>query len=378
MTRALHRALTGGGKNTQFLRPLIEPVGETGAITRRKTVPDDIAEPAVAAAIRTPDRSVAMLSRVEMLISCSEERFGKGRLLRTVSAIDECDRLTHVDFYRVFIRTNTWPNSMRPSGMGEFYDEYERSAVQYVKVGFEALAWLAGEADYDLNEIYRRVTASEALRGQFGKRSPTGLDERLEEIVTQLEERIGGLGLSDVDSALTLLGTPGVDIPTAETLLLRDLRELQLAFPEPPSAAQLAVGTGPANDLAWGFLRRHCRWSVEHLQRAYLQYDDAGLSDMIAAADAFRLGQENERFALLADIRARTTDAEFADLCGVARDAITLNHMNLTLEPSYSFKGGPGLAHGMIIRAAQKADGIAAMTKEEIRTAKWRLLRELG
>lgn len=337
-------------------------------------------EPALAVTaerISNPTRSMMMLSRVETLVTRCEERFGRERLLNTVAEIGDHAREHHVATYRTFIRTNAWPNTLRPSSLRVFHDEYERAAAQYVRIGFEAFDHLAGGGTGDIETVHRRVFASEALRGQFGKRSPTGLDERLDDIEAVLEEKIGGLGLRDIDGALTLLGTPGMNTPTAETLLLTDLRDLHQAFAHLPTAADIAHADRMSSEIAWRFLRRHCRWSVAHLQRLYVAYDNTSLTEMIMGARANRAVHENERLVLLHEIRANTTHAAFTELCKVVREVVTLNHINLTLEPSYSFKGGPGLAHGLLLQAVEKAGGLPIPPMEETQTEKWRLLSQL-
>jgi hypothetical protein len=322
-----------------------------------------------------PSRSVIMLARLEQTVSRREGIFGRERLLRTVAAIKESDVAGHVANYRAFIRTNVWPNHVHPTSTEVFFEEYERGAHHYVKVGFEALEYLAGGRTSDgLEQIFRRVVISEALRGQFGKRSPTGLDERLDDLVITMEEILGGLGVADIDQALTLLGTPGSSSLTAESLLMNDLRDLRSAFPEPPTIKDIIDDKN--NVVAWRFLRRHCRWSIDQLHVAYVAHPAWLLTSKIEAAEEFRAHQERERVALLADLRARAASREFHELLRVAHAAVTLNHMNLALEPSYSFKGGPGLAHGTVLQIAQKIGAHTLPPPGEIHKEKWRLMSE--
>lgn len=241
-----------------------------------------------------PQRALAMLARIENLVISREARFGRERLLDVVDTIGEADRNAHVADYRTFIRSNEWPNATRPSSTGVFFDEYERCAAQYVSVGFEALDFISAGAPEDARgAMFRRVMASEALRGQFGKRSPTGLDERLEDLAEVLTALLAHVGVVDPDAAITTLGTPNESALTAEALMLKDLRDMQMAHAEPPTRS-FFVNAAP-DSAAWRCLRRHCRWSVSQLQLAYIAHPPHLLDEQIAHANGQRSQVQREK-----------------------------------------------------------------------------------
>jgi hypothetical protein len=317
-----------------------------------------------------------IFARLEEAVIRREDEFGRERLLRTANEIDEAERKGHVAAYRSFIRSNNWPNHPRPSDFGVFCADYAHSAHQYVKIAFEALQYLAaGSSDEGLAAVYGRVVASEALRGQFGKRSPTGLDHRLDDLVAGLEQILNAAGVAEVDRALTVLGTPESSAPTAESLLLKDLRDLMAVFPQPPRFQDLL--DTERSDIAWRVLRRHCGWSIEELRLAYEVHLPSLLAEKIDIAEKSRIELDHERLALVRTLRARMTEPAFYEFWRTAESLVTLNQLNLTLEPTYSFKGGPGLMHGRILGLSQGISDLPRPSMEELENAKWRLMSEV-
>ena len=78
--------------------------------------------------------------QVEIHVEQLEGKFGRERLLKTISNIKPEDLSQHVTNHRSIIRSEKWPHEDRPSSFEDFCKEYKRAALAYVNVGFEALA----------------------------------------------------------------------------------------------------------------------------------------------------------------------------------------------------------------------------------------------
>lgn len=323
-------------------------------------------------AIRSSSRSAIMLNVIEANIRDKEEKFGRERLLRTIAEIPRVDRAQHIERYRNVIRSNHWPNEANFSSLDKFLDDYQRSAQIYVSVGFEALDFIAGTSALSLDEIYARVLGSEALRGQFGKRCPSGLDARLDDCVARLEE--GLLSIAPVsfdEGAIDLLCTPTKPELAAESLLLEDFAQLRDEFSSPPTIDDVLRSTGLRKDIVWNFLRRYVRWGVDELPAYYQHFSSALFDEQLRANRVERSVQAMRRNRLISEITNRCDDPVCLEILGIATAVTALNHLNLALEPSYSFKGGPGISHGIVFALAEVAGLKSSL--EQISRIKWEL-----
>lgn len=280
----------------------------------------------------------------------------------------------HVDRYRIIVRTGWWPNEDRATSFGTFCSEYLQSTVSYANVGFDALAFLAGSTTWTLGEIFQRVVASEALRGQFGKRSPTGLDRRLDQSVEKLEaivlDELGGHAIND---QINLLCTPTEPWVSAEAALMEDFAVLRNFFPSPPSIAEILAADASRQETVWTFLRRHVRWNVERLQRYYMEFGTSMFDRWLFDARQQRIALAEQRRSLLAEISDRARPEAANDIVTLAEEATILNHLNLALEPCFSFKGGPGVPHGLIFRAAANSELGLQIAQDRLLIDKWEL-----
>src|SRR5690606_24277546 len=126
------------------------------------------------------NRAVEVLHRVETRVIAREEQFGRAKLLRIANEFDHLALVSHTAYYRRVIRETRWPNEvLADSSISSFIDGFEKSALAYVDVGFQSLNYLNSGEETGFPSAYKAVVASEALRGQFGKSSPDGLDARL-------------------------------------------------------------------------------------------------------------------------------------------------------------------------------------------------------
>lgn len=318
--------------------------------------------------------STAIVARVEQNIRQQELKFGRKILLQTIAGMGSDVVVEHVARYRAVIRTGKWPNENRPSPFETFCSEYERSAHAYVNVGFEALRFIEGSSCASQSEIYQRVAASEALRGQYGKRSPTGLDRRLEQTVDALAACIAeARGDDALDEQLNLLCLPTMGFISAEAALLEDFAPLRKAFPGPPTIDDLVNASYRDQEVAWTFLRRHAKWSLACLHNCYVQFGTHLFREWMERARQRRQDLAIQREVLIAEISRTLSPAAATEIMTLATEAMVLNQLNLTLEPSCSFKGGPGLAHGVIFGTAPAADLSTDIAQERLLRDKWTL-----
>lgn len=320
--------------------PRCGPGGEPFGITdkRLKILGGSASRAAVTRELPLMTRlAVRAVHRTERLCVSLEREFGRERLLRAVDAIDADRARNHVNHYRRLIRTNEWPNAVLGIGDEAFLDHYERAALVYIKAGFNALAFVEDPNVAPLADVHRDVLSSEALRGQYGKSSPDGLDRRLERCEDDLLEHL------DHEDELILLGTLPTPLMTAEDYVIRDFVAMQAVVPRAPSLEDVLSLEPEAAEPVWVFLRRHARWRIDSLARAYNELGNCvGDLDADLTRRALATTARNELFEALCPEAAR-----FADLL------TAFNLLNLTLEPAYSFKGGVGLLHGVVFAAAQ-------------------------
>ncbi|UTP39786.1 hypothetical protein M9M90_01020 [Phenylobacterium sp. LH3H17] len=347
------------------------PIGsiETGAapslsIPQRGSSPDF---PVVGSA----SRSATALHNVEQSIARHESWFGRERLIRLIGGVPAADLEGHVDHYRQVIRTRSWPNESRPTPLATFIDEYERAALAYVGAGFQALIYVEDPTLAGFRAANRLVEASEALRGQFGKRSPNGLDARLDAYEGELASLLDETGLGDEPNALELLCTPGEPHLSAESTLLQDLARAQRAFPEPPTLEHLSRAEPGRAEAVWVFLRRHAKWSLAQLGFWYEQLSGELLRDQGRAAARRRNQMAQARHDLMIKIGRVASLAAQGRIHDLSTAMTLLNHLNLSLEPSFSFKGGLGLAHDLVFRMGEEAVDFERASIDTIRAKKW-------
>lgn len=283
-------------------------------------------------------QALRILRVVDAMVSRSERRVGRKRLLAFVNAIDPRHVDAHVDYYRGLIRNNAWPNNADSSepDMGRFLTGFGKSAQAYVTAGFTSLSWLLRPVSSNFHKVHRKVLAAEALRGLFGKSSPVGLDQRLERCADELLEYL------DSESQLITLGTLPSPFRSAESSLIRDFQCLRLTYPEPPNADQL-VSQSESADLAWQFIRRHTRWRVDALASVYDELRD----------HCPETSEQTERRLRTAEERSRLVQSLPPEAANLADFLLSLNYLNLALEPAHSFKSGIGLLNGLIFRASE-------------------------
>lgn len=322
-------------------------------------------------------QSISTLSRIERHVEEYEKAFGRERLLRLVSQIPLSDINEHVNDYRQVIRRRKWPNENRPTSFALFLKEYEWATLAYLRVGFLALEFLEKPTAAKLIPIYRMVEASEALRGQFGKRSPTGLDARIDAYTAELDIILDAHDLDDDGRIGNLLCTPGDPFLSAESALLHDLNEAKASFPSPPSIGDLITVDAAQAKPMWIVLRRHAKWSLPRLVSWYTEFDISMLMDAMYAGQNQRQALASERAAAVECIRKTCSPSVHRRIEELAAATAVLNHLNLALEPCFSFKAGAGLVHGLIFKMAA-SEGLIEGNTDTINTQKWALFSHLG
>ena len=322
------------------------------------------------APLGTASRSAVALASVERAVAAHESWFGRERLLRLVADIPQDHIVDHVAFYREIVRNGSWPNESAPSALPAFIDDFERAAALYVATAFRALAFVESGKPHELPELAHLVTASEALRGQFGKRSPTGLDARLEEYERELEGLLASI--PDASASLNLLCTPAEPHLAAESMLLEDLALLQDAFPTAPTQQELLRETSERTEIAWVFLRRHARWSLTQMRTWYRELSGDPLLGLLRNAREQRRRMAEARCEALDRLSSVVGKTAIGRIRDAATASTLLNNLNLALEPCFSFKGGVGLAHALIFRM-MKSVLMPPLLEEEIRLRKWHL-----
>ncbi|MDP2759783.1 MAG: hypothetical protein Q8O64_05170 [Sideroxyarcus sp.] len=318
--------------------------------------------------------STKIFERIERYVRNVELRFGRERLLRTISEVHIDYFSKHVDHYRVIVRTGEWPNEDRSTSFPIFCSEFERSAVAYINVGFDALDFLAGGATWPLEKLYQRAVASEALRGQFGKRSPSGLDQRLNRNVDKLiSGMLKWLGDDTIHDQVNLLCTPTKPWLSAEAMLLEDFDVLRKSFPAPPSIDEIVLADVERQEIAWSFLRRHSRWSVEYMHHYYTDFDTPLFDKWLVNGRQQRKVLATQRHNLVVDISKSINFDAANEIMAMVNEITTLNQFNLAFEPCFSFKGGPGVAHGLIFKAAADSRLCMQTAHAQLHKDKWEL-----
>lgn len=312
--------------------------------------------------------------QVETHVKQLEGTFGRERLLQTISNIKPEAFSQHVTNHRSIIRSGKWPNEDRPSSFEDFCNEYKRAALAYVNVGFEALAFLAGDRGISVEEMHYKVLCAEALRGQFGKRSPTGLDQRLERTTDKLESCLSQFLDGDVlTEKVNILCTPTTPWLSAEAALLEDFHQLHQLFGAPPTMDELLSAAGVHHDVAWSFLRRHVKWNFLGIHRLYSEFCKPEFSIFLNAARTERAIISERYNKISAELAEQMFyDAE-TEALSFAHEIRVLNKLNLTLEPYFSFKGAPGLPQLLIFQEASKIGLHHQYSPDELNTGKWAL-----
>lgn len=319
------------------------------------------------------DRSAAMLINVENRIDLHERKFGRDRLLRTIEKVSPHDLSQHVSRYRVLVRSNEWPNVAEPAPLAEFLNDYELASLAYVDVGFIALEFVGAGNDRTYASVYHQVVASEALRGQYGKQSPTGLDARLDWYEAQLTAVLDKILGEATPNAVDLLCIPNEPHLTAESAMLESFAQVRAIFAEPPTIDSILAAEPTPHEIVWKFLRRHAQWSIQHLNEYYHRLGIDLLQDRLEVARNRRRDLAARRSELMAEIARRCPATVLGQIIHFANALAALNHINLTLEPSFSFKGGVGLGHGLIFNLSEKKMPNGRPTQSEIARDKWAL-----
>lgn len=305
--------------------------------------------------------AVEILRLVEARVIGHEERFGRNHLLEVVDRIDPMAFDDHTTYYRKVIRLNTWPNvALSNADLRTFLLGYGRSALAYVDVGFAALRYVASPSTDSFAAIHDLVLASEALRGQFGKSSPDGLDARLE----QQEDIL--LGELRDELLLVLLCTPCEPLQSADSAILDDSIAIQAYFRAAPTLQEFTASPYRADESTWKFLRRHSRWSVRQVLKLLGQLQ--GYEERAREAREERRLQTAARAAVLAELPAGSRE--------VVDGIVALNYLNLTLEPSFGFKGCVGLPHGLVFQEAERLGRSNAPVCADVSRDKWRLFND--
>lgn len=293
--------------------------------------------------------------RVESCIEDLEASFGPRSLAHFVdSYYSLSERRDFIEQYRLIIRDNHWHHgSALELSHQEFLSEFLAVSLEYAHSAFFALNYLAGKTRIPLVEAHRRSWAAEALRGQVGKRSPWGLDARLEEAERGLAEQLARVPDCDVEEGLYLLCTPTAPPLSAETSLVQDFLALRSLVPEPTAETRLEHLEVAAERVVRRFLRRHCRWSPNEMERWYSDFKDLS-AEHEEHMRSGRIALAAERSGLLLHI-ARAADRETSMMVDrMSTEIAELNQLNLAVEPSFSFKGGVGLAHWGVFARAQR------------------------
>jgi hypothetical protein len=287
-------------------------------------------------AVRFPlaRRAVEITLAVEGRTAFHESSFGRDQLVEVINDVADAAARYHVDEYRYrIVRENTWPNVDLPDvDHHDFVSLFGFAALTYVDAAFDAARWLQTRDTRTLVSAHRAVLVSEALRGQFGKSSPDGLDARLERAVDQLL-----VYLDNEDDIYTLCSSSSMMKP-AEIAMVADFQKMKAESASmPDSATVLGI---PPTSATWVFFRRHCRWRFDRFVQMWEELSLLSVSE----GEQVSSDSDEMRDHLLETLPARAL--ELADFVSA------LNIFNLSLEPTSSFKGGPGLLHAEVFRAA--------------------------
>lgn len=315
-----------------------------------------------------------ILRKVEDHVSQLEAAFGRKRLLKTIFKVGPEAISQHVANHRRIIRNGNWPNEVRPSSFSVFCNEYMRAAIAYATTGFEALDFLAGNSNISIEKMYFRVLCSEALRGQYGKRSPTGLDQRLERTTEDLESCLRSTSDEDAFTEdVNTFCTPITPWLSAEAALLEDFSQLRQHFITPPTIDEILSSDGIPQDVAWNFLRRHVKWNVLGMSRFYSEFSTSEFCCSLNTARAEREKICEKHRQVNKKIAEKSKFGVESEVFSMAREIKVLNQLNLTLEPYYSFKGSPGLPQALVMQEASRLGVCHSYSLDELNAGKWAL-----
>ncbi len=323
----------------------------------------------------TPRHAVEVINQLENRIRIHENLFGKQALINIATAVPTDSVVSHVEYYRHLIRNNSWPNTSRPSTLASFIRDYYRSALAYIDVGFEALRFIAGQSTQSLEEIYYKVQASEGLRGQFGKRSPTGLDARLEHAENELVSLLQPVFGSDTDNVISTLCTPTYPYLSCESSLLQDFAKVYEIFSDPPTVDQIFSTDKESQQCIWTFLQKYSKWNIDLLSELYTRLKTRGLGEELSEQSQYWEKSRLEQIKFAERIFNLGDESNKQAMFALIASIIELNYLNLALEPSYSFKSGIGLFHGLIFRKAESEIDLPFMP-ELIDQQKWWLFSQ--
>lgn len=302
-------------------------------------------------------QALHIVDRVEREIAQNELNFGRERLLQTVNDFGTESYATHIDYYRRVIRETTWPNGKWVGGMhSDFLRGFEYSSLGYVWTGFEALRFFAFPNKLSIEQVYEDALIAESLRGQFGKSSPDGLDRRLEELEERFLENYG------TEDELVLLCTPIAPIRTVERSLIEDFVGFRTIFPFPPTIDQILDVSESNETSVWQFLRRYVKWNVSALEPFYHEVPNADDPAPSSARDETTIARRERQLALLPEAALILVD-----------EIMSLNVLNLVLEPAFSFKGCVGFPLGMVFRSVDHVEKRPALDQMTILLGKMNL-----
>jgi hypothetical protein len=319
------------------------------------------------------DRSSLILLKTEAEVVRREIEFGRPNLLALVNSFPSDRVATHIDDYRKVIRSRDWGLENTPLSLEEFLSGYFAAALAFIDVGFNSLKFLNCPQPEKLEEVFYQVEAAEALRGQFGKRSQSGLDAMILQYENALLDILTQHLGSEASDALDALGTPVSPSLAAESVLLDDFKAFRLLFPEPPNEAALHSLTEKDEEVAWQFLRRHCKWSMRVMLFWYQTLPEPSLTEQIASARNSQGNSSKHRSCLVSDLYKQVNTVDMLDINRISDHLTTLNHLNLTLEPSFSFKGGVGLGSSFIFHEALLAGIMSTTSLGDLAARKWAL-----
>lgn len=320
-------------------------------------------------------RTRSIFQTTENAIDAKIEVIGTKNFLDSVGQITDelCD--IHIDGHRAFIRENTWQNEFHNTSHAKFLEDFERSSALYIDVSFEIFSEIVS-GNFPKNDLISKLYSVEALRGQYGKRSPTGLDQRLEGYCIQLEETLSTIPGMDTDDFIDKVSCPGIrGESSAEELLCEDFSKLYSISREAPDRLAVANMSKQDFQIFNTFFRRHAKWSWKLLQGYYDQLDvrliENQTRDMLARRQIFRCDLESKFRTLSVELSA----SQFEFACELGNKLAELNHLNVTLEPICSFKGAPGMMQfAGISQLATPIGADDAVLFERAKKSKWGLM----
>lgn len=109
------------------------------------------------------------------------------------------------------------------------------------------------------------------------------------------------------------------------------------------------------------------------MHRCYAQFDTPMFDEWLMDGRRQRNALATQRRDLVADISERVSPMAANEIMAVANKITTLNQLNLALEPCFSFKGGPGVPHGLIFMAAADSGLGAQLAHDQLQKEKWEL-----